>query len=74
MSNEYAAILKKYINKLLWLIVSLKFWGLIATTVLLIKGFIDGSQFAKIWMTIYSVREVFKNRNIEKILKLKKRK
>ena len=66
-------MLKLILNKLIWLLVSVKVWCLITTTVLLICGYLNAANFAKIRVVIIATKEVMKERNMIAILKMFKK-
>jgi hypothetical protein len=62
-------MLKLILNKLIWLLVSVKVWCLITTTILLIAGYLNAICFTKIWVVVIATKELMKERNIMAFMK-----
>ena len=67
-------MLKLILNKILWLIVSVKMWCLITSTILLMSGYLNAVCFTKIWVVIIATKEIMKKRNLSAFLKKFKKK
>jgi hypothetical protein len=66
-------MLKLILNKLIWLLISVKMFCLVTTIILLMSGYLNSVGFTKIWINIISVRELMKEKNLMTFLRLFKK-
>ena len=66
-------MLKLILNKLIWLLVSVKVWCLITTVILLMTGYLNARCFTKIWVVIIATKELMKERNVMAFMKMFKK-